>query len=801
MNLEQQFIELKKRIIKRDFARMNDMQFEAVVSVNGPLLILAGAGSGKTTVLINRIVNMLKYGNAYNSDAPYATEEDIIELTSCVENDLPAPSWMGVDVVRPWEVLAITFTNKAARELKERLDAAVGAGGADVWAATFHSTCARILRRHADRLGFSNNFTIYATDEQRRLMKDIMKSLDIDEKILGHRAILTEISHAKDSLISPKEYEASTAGDIRRKMVSDAYRKYQEILNDYDAMDFDDLICNTVKLFNENPDVLDYYQNRFKYIMIDEYQDTNHAQYMFAKLLAAKHENICVVGDDDQSIYRFRGATIENILSFEKQYLKAKVIRLEQNYRSTQIILDAANAVIKNNRGRKGKNLWTEQLGGDKITLYNSVNEQSEARYIVDTITENINSGAKPSDHAVLYRMNAQSNAIENVLMRSGISYRVVGGMKFFDRKEIRDVIAYLNVVNNPSDGVALRRIVNEPKRGIGDTTMSNVVAIAEQTGERLLEIMARADEFAILSRSASKLKDFTAMIEDFTDNVDKMELHELLEYILDKSGYMSALAVSGDDAQDRIDNVNEFSSNVVQYENENRENGVTLSGFLEEIALITDLDTEDSEIDRVLLMTMHTAKGLEFPYVFIAGMEEGIFPGNQSIYGTEDDIEEERRLAYVGITRAKKRLYLSNATSRMLFGRTERSRPSRFLAEIPDRLIELKKEPISFSSYGSFSGFGGSFNTNDSRAYNNTVPKQGNAAERNYNQRTSFAKSPSRSSDKNYEIGQRVKHKAFGEGLIISAVPMANDTMLEIAFDKVGTKRIMSNFAKLEII
>ncbi len=803
MNTEQRYIELRKKIIERDFSRMNSRQFEAVVSVNGPLLILAGAGSGKTTVLINRIVNMLKYGNSYNACAPFATDEEVAELNRCLAEDLPAPSWVGVDVVRPWEVLAITFTNKAARELKERLDLAVGANGDEVWAATFHSTCARILRKFADRLGFSNSFTIYATDDQRRLMKDIMKNLGIDEKILGHRAILAEISRAKDSLVSPAEYESTSANDIRHKMIADAYKKYQATLNEYDAMDFDDLICNTVTLFKEHSDVLDYYQNRFKYIMIDEYQDTNHAQYMFAKLLAQKHGNICVVGDDDQSIYRFRGATIENILSFENQYSNAKVIRLEQNYRSTQVILDAANAVIKNNRGRKGKNLWTEQAGGAAITLYNAVNEQSEARFIADTIEDNLREGAKLSDHAVLYRMNAQSNAIENVLMRSGISYRVIGGMKFFDRKEIRDVIAYLNVVNNQSDGIALRRIVNEPKRGIGEATVSNVALIAEQTGEKMLEIMARADEFAALSRAAGKLKAFAGMISDFVDISDKMELHELLEYILDKSGYMDALVQSGEDAQDRIDNVNEFSSNIVQYELENRESGATLSGFLEEIALITDLDTDDAEADRVWLMTMHTAKGLEFPYVFISGMEDGIFPGNQSIYGTQEDIEEERRLAYVGITRAKKQLYLSNATSRMLFGRTERSRPSRFLAEIPSELIELKIEPISFSSYLSsdFSGFGGSFNTDK------TVHKQktdfNSYGSNDYKQRTSFsaAKPVKNSQSQSYSIGQRVRHKAFGEGLIISAVAMGNDTMLEIAFETVGTKRIMSNFAKLEKI
>ena len=812
MNLEQRFIELRKKLITREFKRMNERQFEAVVTVDGALLILAGAGSGKTTVLINRIVNMLKFGNAYNTDsAPYANEEDVEQLERCLDENLPAPDWLGVDTVRPWEVLAITFTNKAARELKERLDAAVGPEGADVWAATFHSTCARILRRYADRLGFSNNFTIYATDDQRRLMKEVMRSLDIDEKILSARAILSEISHAKDALISPAEYETTAEGDTRRKMISDAYKKYQSMLSEYDAMDFDDLIFNTVRLFKENGDVLEYYQNRFKYIMIDEYQDTNHAQYMFAKLLAQKNKNICVVGDDDQSIYRFRGATIENILSFEKQYSDAKVIRLEQNYRSTQIILDAANSVIKNNRGRKGKNLWTDRAGGDKITLYSAASEQSEARFIADTIAEDLQKGMKPSDHAVLYRMNAQSNAIENVLMRSGISYRVVGGMKFFDRKEIRDVIAYLNVVNNPSDGIALRRIINEPKRGIGDTTVQNISLIAEQTGERMMQIMERADEYAVLSRAAAKLKAFADMIEDFSLKADQMPLHELLEYILDKSGYLKALESSGDDAQDRIDNVNEFSSNIVQYENENAETGVTLSGFLEEIALITDLDTEDSDSDRVMLMTLHTAKGLEFPVVFIAGMEEGIFPGNQSIYGTEEDIEEERRLAYVGITRAKKKLYLSAASSRMLFGRTERSRPSRFLAEIPDDLIELRREQVSYSGFGGeFDGgrqYGGRAAYGGRTAYGSDEyeqPRTGYASDRDYSQRSAFVKkptAPAAGSASSIRVGDRVRHKAFGDGLVVSAMSMGNDVMLEIAFERVGTKRIMSNYAKLEKI
>ena len=819
MTIEEEYVSLRKKIIEHEFANMNPQQFDAVVTVGGPLLILAGAGSGKTTVLINRIVNMIKYGIAYrDNDAPFANEEDIDELKKCLYENAPIPSWVGVDTVKPWEILAITFTNKAARELKERLEAANVEGGSEVWAATFHSTCSRILRKYADRIGFSNNYTIYATDDQRRLMKEVMRRLEIDEKVLGHKAILSEISHAKDSLISPEEYASNANSDVRLRMIADAYAKYQSALKEYDAMDFDDLIVNTVKLFTECPDVLDYYQNRFKYIMIDEYQDTNHAQYVFAKLLAQKYRNICVVGDDDQSIYRFRGATIENILNFEEQYTDAKAIRLEQNYRSTQIILDAANAVIANNSGRKGKRLWTAKDGGEKITWYTANNEQEEARFIADKIEDDLQNGMKPSDHAVLYRMNAQSNAIENVLMRSGISYRVVGGMKFFDRKEIRDVLAYLNVINNSSDGIALMRIINEPKRGIGDTTVRRVAEIAAETGLSMLEIMSKADEYAVLSRSAVKLKQFYALIDDIASEAESMTPHEILELVLDKSGYMAALVAGGEEELDRVDNVNEFSSNIVQYENENED--ATLSGFLEEIALITDLDTEDAETDRVLLMTMHTAKGLEFPVVFIAGVEDGIFPGNMSINGTNEDMEEERRLAYVGITRAKSKLYITNAASRMLYGRTERSRPSRFIAEIPDSLIERESAVVSYG-YGSKSGyndFGSSgYRTPfDRRTYDNSSYSSGAAKpipqNASYSEGNSKYKSVRSTSVSGYvqkspvkhasvTVGQRVRHKVFGEGMVVSATPMGNDTLLEIAFDRVGTKKIMSNFAKLEKI
>ena len=806
MDYTEQFTALRKKLIERDFGRMNNEQLRAVLSINGPLLILAGAGSGKTTVLINRIVNMIRYGVAYFDDAPYADSEDVELLQECIDNNLPAPEWIGVDRVQPWQILAITFTNKAARELKERLDSAVGEEGNEVWAATFHSTCAKILRHFGDRLGFSNNFTIYSTDDQKRLMKDVMRTLGIDEKMLGHKAILNEISHAKDSLISPAMYEATVSGDVRKKMISDAYYKYQATLTEYDAMDFDDLIVNTVRLFKEHSDVLEYYQNRFKYVMIDEYQDTNHAQYMFAKLICEKHRNLCVVGDDDQSIYRFRGATIENILNFEDEYKDAQVIRLEQNYRSTQIILDAANAVIANNQGRKGKKLWTAKEGGSRITWYSANDEQGEARFIADTISDNLTKGRKASDHAILYRMNAQSNSIENVLMRSGISYRVIGGMKFFDRKEIRDVIAYLSLINNSNDGIALKRIVNEPKRGIGDTTVNNVASIAEQTGLSMLKVMANANQYDALSRAASKLISFAEMIEDFIEKEKVMTLHELLEYVLDKSGYLTALQLAGEEEQDRVENVNEFSSNIIQYEKEHEEDKATLAGFLEELALITDLDTDDGDDDRVWLMTMHTAKGLEFPVVFIAGVEEGIFPGSQSIYGTPEDMEEERRLAYVGITRAKEELNISTASSRMLFGRTERYRPSRFLGEIPEKLIKHSVQPSSFSSFGGYGNYASKGSDYDSLPFDNDYAERRKVDRASFGgatQRNSFVSNakPAQSSSNAVRVGQKVRHQAFGDGMVVRVTAMGNDSLLEIAFDRVGTKKIMQNFAKLEIL
>lgn len=600
--------------------KMNPRQLEAVLHTEGPLLILAGAGSGKTTVLINRI--------AYIIDQSLA---------------------------KPWQILAITFTNKAAGELKERLTAMLGDTGGDVWAATFHSTCARILRRDGDRIGYSSHFTVYDTDDSKRLVKDCQKALNIDDKMISHKSILSEISHAKDSMLSPADYQAAAGSDFRLAKIGAVYELYQKRLREADAMDFDDLLGNTVELFRQCPDVLEYYQNRFRYIMVDEYQDTNQVQYEFVRLLAEKSKNLCVVGDDDQSIYKFRGATIENIMSFEKSYPNAKVIRLEQNYRSTKNILNAANAVISNNEERKGKTLWTENPEGDKIQIHTSSNEQDEAGFVATTILEQIAKGRKYSDFAVLYRMNSQSNILEKVFVKSGIPYRIIGGHRFYERREIRDMIAYLSVINNPSDEIRLRRIVNQPKRSIGDKTIATASEIAGALGESLLEVLGRADEFDSLRRASVKLKAFYDMMQELIDANDdeSVSLHELYELILEKTGYIEALRGEKEEAETRIENINELASNLLKFQEENGEEA-TLSAFLEEVSLMTDIDNYDETADTVVMMTMHSAKGLEFPVVFLPGFEEGIFPGLQAIYDP-NEIQEERRLCYVAITRRRK--------------------------------------------------------------------------------------------------------------------------------------------------
>lgn len=795
------YLNLRKKIIEKEFGNMNERQFEAVVTVEGPLLVLAGAGSGKTTVLVNRISNIVKYGNAYNSDEEgWYTAEDIALAEDFIagrREDLPTNAF-SVNAPRPWEILAITFTNKAAGELKERISAKLGEQGLDVWAGTFHSVCGKILRKNAEYIGFSSHFTIYDTDDQRRLMKEIMKSANVDEKLLPLKSVLAEISHSKDSLISPAEYEQSAGSDLRKKAIAVLYKAYQRRLKEADAMDFDDMIVNTIELFWQNEDILERYQRRFKYIMVDEYQDTNHAQFVLVSLLAGKNGNLCVVGDDDQSIYRFRGATIENILNFEDEFRGAKTIRLEQNYRSTSTILDAANAVISNNLGRKGKNLWTDSGEGEKITVYTALDEKSEARYVADSILESVKAGNSLQKHAVLYRMNAQSASLEGVFARSGISYKVIGGFRFFERKEVKDMLAYLNVINNRNDDVRLRRIINEPKRGIGDTTVNNASEIAEQLGVSLFEVFSRADEFAAISRAASKLKEFCKMINDFEEFYEESSITELYEYLFEKSGYKAMLKAAGKEEQDRLENAEELGTVIKQYEKENDE--PSLSAFLEEIALVSDTDSLDQSDDKVVLMTIHSAKGLEFDKVYLVGMEEGIFPGNQSIYSGEAEIEEERRLAYVAITRAKRHLTITNAATRMLYGATNRNLPSRFLKEIPEKLCKASAEAT-----GRFEGFSGRINSGYSANKTGFSYGGGYGAAASNSKAKPFggfaASSPKPAPAASYSAGQTVEHNTFGKGMIVSVIPMGNDSMLEIAFEDVGTKKLMAGYAKLKIL
>ena len=684
--------------------------------------------------------------------------------------------------------MAITFTNKAAGELKDRLCAMLGETANDIWASTFHSTCARILRRDGERIGYSSHFTVYDTDDQRRLMKSILKELDISEKNITPKSILNEISRAKDSLISPAEYALTVGDDFRLKIISRAYTTYQKRLEDADAMDFDDLINKVVELFKKCPDVLEYYQNRFRYLMVDEYQDTNHAQYTFVRMLAEKSGNLCVVGDDDQSIYKFRGATIENILSFENTFQNATVIRLEQNYRSTQNILDAANAVIEHNTERKGKTLWTQNGTGAMIHLHTAENETDEAERITKIILDGVAAGRKFSDYAVLYRMNSQSLTFERNFAKSGVPHRIIGGTRFYERREIREMIAYLSVINNPSDEMRLRRIINTPKRSIGDRSVEVAAQIGQQTGETLFEVVSHAKDYPALSRAANKMTLFAAQMQGLIELNDDEEvtLGELYDELVERIDYLNFLKTDDpESAEDRAANVQELASNLRRFEEENPEG--TLSDFLEEVSLITDIDNYDNNADSVVLMTVHSAKGLEFPVVFLPGMEENIFPGMASVY-VPSEVEEERRLAYVAITRAKEELYIFHAESRMIFGMTNRNRVSRFVEEIPEMLIEHTRSrdysarPVSMPSFGGAKPFG-------------EAPKTKSVAEAGgFTPKPRVKPAPAGT----YRVGDTVLHKAFGTGLIVSATPMANDTLLEVAFDKVGTKKLFANFARL---
>lgn len=781
---------LKNKALEKYFSDLNSEQRKAVFKINGPLLILAGAGSGKTTVLINRIANMIYFGNAYNSEecCGLYSDDDLQFLKDYADgktNDSGRlADIVAYECVKPWSILAITFTNKAAGELKSRLSDMLGEAGSQITAATFHSVCVRILRRECEKLGYGKSFTIYDSDDSQRVIKSAMQDLDISDKMFPPKAILAEISHQKDMMVYPDEYLAQTAQDYRLMTIGRVYKLYQRKLKAADAMDFDDIICNTVKLFEQEPDVLDHYRNLYKYIMVDEYQDTNKVQFRLISLLSEKYKNLCVVGDDDQSIYKFRGATIENILSFEDTFScdpGTDVIRLEQNYRSTQNILTCANELIKNNRGRKGKNLWTDKGDGERVVVYKSATEKSESAFISETILENVNSGRSFRDHAVLYRMNAQSNSIEQAFIKSGIPYRIFGGLKFYDRKEIKDIIAYLSVINNHSDMLRLRRIINEPKRGIGDATVGVLEQIASDLREDPISVMLNSPDLAPLAKKSRLLHSLAEMFNYLTDIAETLPLEDLLDELLSKSGYEKYLKEQGEEGLMRLENINELKSTMANYE-ENAEEP-SLSGFLEEISLYTDIDSFDENSDYVAMMTMHSAKGLEFPCVFVVGMEENIFPSARSIE-SEADTEEERRLAYVALTRAKEQLYLTHAAERMLYGRTERNRISRFVKELPTENYVKKEEQGLTSALAQSSG--GVQPTHSMTLQQQLAQKR---AEK------------SAAVTETFEPGERVRHRIFGEGTVLTAKRMANDTLLEIAFESKGTKKIMANFAKIKKI
>ena len=784
-----ELFQLKKDAVARCFAKMNPPQREAVMTVNGPVLVLAGAGSGKTTVIINRIANMVLFGDPSRFSTEIPDEAAIRRLQTYVATTDRATLRMdelqellGGWPILPWHILAITFTNKAAGELKSRLADTLGDAAQDVHAATFHSTCVRILRTCIDRIGYEKSFTIYDSDDSLRSMKAVMKELDISEKRFPPRGVLTEISHAKDRMISPEAYAKEAGTDYWKTIVSKLYAAYQKRLHDADALDFDDLIYLTVRVLEQCTDVLEKYQDRYRYTMVDEYQDTNYSQYRLVSLLAAKHGHLCVVGDDDQSIYRFRGATVENILAFEEQFSGCRTIRLEQNYRSTQHILDAANGVISHNTARKDKHLWTAAGDGELVTLVKVPNERDEAQFIADIVEKGVAEGMHYSDFAVLYRMNALSNSVERGLTRCRIPYRVFGGVRFLDRKEIKDVTAYLCVIQNPYDLVRFERIANVPKRGIGEATVTNILRMSQDLGMSPLEIIRDCDDFPLLAKRAAALHRLSAIFEELTDAAEVLPMEELFDAVLEKTGYLDMLKAEGEEGETRIENVQEFRSNIVLYQQETPE--PTLAGFLEETVLYTDAGAQPDE-DVVSLMTMHAAKGLEFHTVFAVGMETGIFPGTRSL-DTQEDMEEERRLAYVTVTRAKRRLYLLHAQTRMLFGRMNNSPVSRFVGEMPKDDITVDDRTPSAASarpaeIGAARGFGG-------------MQAQMDAIRRHRSAASKTSAAPVQS----FAVGDRVNDHVFGDGTVLRAEAMAGDCLLEIAFDNVGTKKLMARYRRL---
>ncbi len=834
MEFNERFLDLKRRLFNKCYQSLNAKQREAVFTINDPLLVLAGAGSGKTTVLVKRVVFIIKYGNAYYTDfvPEYADEAYLHEMEDALaSSDQSLAEEMLADFAynpcQPYRVLAITFTNKAAKEIKERLAKALDdeTVANDIWAGTFHSICMRILRANCEKLGYKNGFTIYDTDDQKKAISSAMKRCNLDEKQFPIKSVMSAISRAKDKLMTPDRYDSEVSGDFRLSKIARVYAEYQKTLFESNVMDFDDIIMNTVKLFKNEPDVLNYYQKKFKYVCVDEYQDTNEAQFILTSLLAGGFRNIMVVGDDDQSIYKFRGATIGNILDFDKNFEDAKVIKLEQNYRSTGTILDAANAVIANNKGRKGKKLWTAGDRGEKITIRRLDDQNIEAKDIVDTVYKAVaHRGRAYRDFAVLYRTNAQSNSIERAFAKSGIPYRMLGGVRFSDRKEIRDAVAYLQLIANHSDRERLLRIINEPKRKIGDRTIEAISMIAAEQNCSLFDVIERSSQYTALSRSAATLESFAELINKLTVMAEHLSLTDLFDSVLDLSGYRAMLEAAGEEEKDRLDNLDEFKSSIQEYINNNE--APTLIGFLEENALVADVDRYDDTADAVVLMTIHSAKGLEFPIVILPGFEDGIFPSMQTAVGSEDDMEEERRLAYVALTRAKEQIYIMHTKSRLLYGQTQYNPISRFVQEIPREYVdeEDKSSSAIFSQrvnndgaakvyFRDYSYNSASFAQQTKKSASSTVsfgnaPQKktsfssntGSSIANKTNNNPIFAKN-SVGAKETFVPGDRVRHLTFGDGEVLSVSSMGADTLYEVMFDKAGTKKLMAAYAKLKKI
>jgi DNA helicase-2/ATP-dependent DNA helicase PcrA len=774
---------LRKEIIQQRFSHLNPMQQKAVFQTEGPLLVLAGAGSGKTTVLIQRIIYLLQFGNGYhNTQAPDdATPEDLLYLAQYLtspseEKKEKAERLCAVRPAKPWEIIAITFTNKAAKELKERLVQGIGQEDADcIWAQTFHSACMRILRRDIDKLGYDSNFTIYDEDDKKKVMTEIVRSLSLDEKMFDVKIISNQISHAKDNLKTSSDMIKEAGNDFFKGKVAQIYQCYDKKLKDANALDFDDIIVKTVQLLKQEPDVLHYYQNKFRYVMVDEYQDTNHAQYVLTSLLAGGYQNICVVGDDDQSIYKFRGANVTNILEFEKNYPKAITIRLEQNYRSTQNILSVANELIRNNYNRKGKELWTDNGTGSKIKLHRSDSQEGEADYIARTILNGVEKGRHWSDFAILYRNHVLSNNIERAFKANSIPYRIVSGLRFFDRAEVKDMLAYLWIIENPSDTLRLLRIINNPARKIGAKALETAQQLAAEKQLPLFEIVSHASHYPELSRTAKAMESFSSMIQSLQEMKNFLPIDELYDELLNRSGYLESLKnKKNQESQNRIENIMELKSNLAEFMNRSEE--ATLAAFLEEMALFTNFDQLDADADAVVMMTVHSAKGLEFPEVFLCGMEEGIFPGFRAAE-KEEDMEEERRLCYVAITRAKEQLYLTCTSRRMMYGQTRYAKPSKFIAELPEEYLDSNLtstalDPVSEPSFD--------FPQTTSSTYHTSFSGKKTASDHILS----------------LQVGDQVKHKVFGVGTIVSVKPMGGDQLLEISFDDKGTKKLLAKSA-----